>query len=179
MTAYRSLAMAAALMWTAMPLPAAAQAAGQSQSTAEFDQFLAQVAQARHDFVNGNPATSAQLNATVLPFALLGGAGGIVTDPAAVAQQQGQVSNLYRDGTVAIDYTTKVVSGDMAYTVGTERRVIKIGERTEESNLRVTQVYRKENGSWKIVVRHADALLAYQAPTAASFRQPAPPQTTP
>ena len=171
MTALRVVVAATALTLPATHSPIAAQSGRQVASTAEFDRFLTQVEQARQDFVSGDPASSAEINASALPFALLGGAGGIVTDAEAVNRQQVQVSNLYRDGRVTFDYVVKVVSGDMAYTVGTERRVISIGGRMEDTNLRVTQVYRKENGKWKIVVRHADPLTAYQVPTVESFRQ--------
>ena len=47
-------------------------------------------------------------------------------------------------------------SADLAYTVGYERNVaITNGER-RESVLRATHVYRREDGQWRIVHRHAD-----------------------
>ncbi len=47
-------------------------------------------------------------------------------------------------------------SADLAYTVGYERNVaIAHGERREYV-LRATHVYRREDGQWRIVHRHAD-----------------------
>jgi ketosteroid isomerase-like protein len=47
-------------------------------------------------------------------------------------------------------------SADLAYTVGYERNVaIANGERREYV-LRATHVYRREDGQWRIVHRHAD-----------------------
>jgi ketosteroid isomerase-like protein len=47
-------------------------------------------------------------------------------------------------------------SADLAYTVGYERNVtIASGERREYV-LRATHVYRREDGQWRIVHRHAD-----------------------
>ena len=49
------------------------------------------------------------------------------------------------------------VSGDMAYTLGFERFNGSIaGRPVEPVTVRVTHIYRRENGEWKIVHRHAD-----------------------
>jgi ketosteroid isomerase-like protein len=49
------------------------------------------------------------------------------------------------------------VSGDLAYTVGIERHAVSIeGGPVKQHTLRVTHVYRRENGEWKVVHRHGD-----------------------
>jgi ketosteroid isomerase-like protein len=49
------------------------------------------------------------------------------------------------------------VSGDMAYTVGFERfKASMNGGPPEDVSLRVTHIYRREDGEWKIVHRHGD-----------------------
>jgi ketosteroid isomerase-like protein len=49
------------------------------------------------------------------------------------------------------------VSGDMAYTLGFERFNGSIaGRPVEPVTVRVTHIYRREDGEWKIVHRHAD-----------------------
>lgn len=48
------------------------------------------------------------------------------------------------------------VSGDLGYTVTLDRIDISINGRPRPHVLRVTQVYRREDGEWKIVHRHAD-----------------------
>jgi ketosteroid isomerase-like protein len=51
------------------------------------------------------------------------------------------------------------VSGDLAYTVGYEHILASMdGGPVSPSRLRVTHVYRRENGEWKIAHRHGDAL---------------------
>ena len=52
---------------------------------------------------------------------------------------------------VAVD-----VVGDMAYTVGYERTQASINGEPRPYVLRVTQVYRREDGDWKVAHRHAD-----------------------
>ena len=49
------------------------------------------------------------------------------------------------------------VSGDLAYTVGLEHSEFSMdGGPVQRGTLRVTHVYRREDGEWRIVHRHAD-----------------------
>ena len=58
------------------------------------------------------------------------------------------------------DYEFEVIaagaSGDLAYTVGYERNKVRVEGVPRVYTLRVTHVYRRENGRWRIVHRHAD-----------------------
>ena len=57
------------------------------------------------------------------------------------------------------------VSGDMAYTVGFERfKASRDGGPPEDVTVRVTHVYRREDGEWKIVHRHGDLAPVDQSP---------------
>ena len=52
------------------------------------------------------------------------------------------------------------ISGDLAYTVAIERYVASLrGEPPAQQELRVTHVYRREQGQWFAVHRHADRTL--------------------
>jgi ketosteroid isomerase-like protein len=60
------------------------------------------------------------------------------------------------------------ISGDLAYTVGFEHSTVsRDGGPMQSHRLRVTHVYRRENGEWKIAHRHGDALQAERAPSTA------------
>ena len=50
------------------------------------------------------------------------------------------------------------VIGDMAYTVGYEHKRASVNGEPRKYSLRVTQVYRREDGEWKVAHRHADTL---------------------
>lgn len=54
-------------------------------------------------------------------------------------------------GLVAAD-----VSGNLAYTVHREITSTTVNGEPRDYELRVTQVYRREDGVWKVVHRHAD-----------------------
>jgi ketosteroid isomerase-like protein len=67
------------------------------------------------------------------------------------------------------DYRFELVaagaSGDLAYTVGYEHSTVSAdGGPAEPKTLRVTHVYRRENGEWKIVHRHGDFPPVDQSP---------------
>ncbi len=47
-------------------------------------------------------------------------------------------------------------SGDLAYTVGYEHNNVNVEGEPRRYTLRVTHVYRREDGEWRIVHRHAD-----------------------
>jgi ketosteroid isomerase-like protein len=50
------------------------------------------------------------------------------------------------------------VVGDMAYTAALERTAVSVDGNPRTYTLRVTQVYRREDGDWKVVHRHGDTL---------------------
>jgi ketosteroid isomerase-like protein len=51
------------------------------------------------------------------------------------------------------------VSGDLAYTVELEHTSVSVdGVPVEPYTLRVTQVYRREDGEWKVIHRHGDQI---------------------
>ena len=67
-------------------------------------------------------------------------------------------------------------SGDLAYTVGFERADLSVdGGPPQSTKVRVTHVYRREGGEWKIVHRHGD-YVPLDA-TAAAGESPAAPET--
>jgi ketosteroid isomerase-like protein len=72
------------------------------------------------------------------------------------------------DARVQFQYLSSGVSGDLAYTVAIERSTVRIVGQKEPAamSLRVTHVFRKEQGEWKLLHRHADPLMSKTAPAA-------------
>jgi ketosteroid isomerase-like protein len=50
------------------------------------------------------------------------------------------------------------VVGDMAYTVGYEHTQASVDGEPRTYSLRATQVYRREDGEWRVAHRHADTV---------------------
>ena len=68
-----------------------------------------------------------------------------------------QVASWFTD---TVEYEFEVIaagaSGDLAYTVGYERNRVTVEGDPRTYTLRVTHVYRREGGEWRIVHRHGD-----------------------
>jgi ketosteroid isomerase-like protein len=71
---------------------------------------------------------------------------------------------------VTLEPLTMGMSGDLAYTVYIEKSQVRVAGRDGAelaeriSNLRpmalrVTHIFRREEGAWKIIHRHADAIM--------------------
>jgi ketosteroid isomerase-like protein len=105
---------------------------------------------------NGDPGPRLAIWSTREPVSVLGAA------RSAVGQEA--VRDLFRSlGDVFSNCTSYVyelvaadVVGDVAYTVGYERTQASINGEPRQYVLRSTQVYRREDGEWKVVHRHAD-----------------------
>jgi ketosteroid isomerase-like protein len=71
----------------------------------------------------------------------------------------------YKDGEiVGFENVAKYVTPELAYIVEVERYKAKVGggEELAPISLRVTSIFRREDGDWKIVHRHADPITMAQ-----------------
>jgi ketosteroid isomerase-like protein len=67
------------------------------------------------------------------------------------------VGGRFSDGAMVPEYDVVHASGDLAYTVGFERGTVAIdGGQPRPMTIRVTHVYRRVDGAWRLVHRHAD-----------------------
>jgi ketosteroid isomerase-like protein len=62
-----------------------------------------------------------------------------------------------------VDIVAAGASDDFAYTVTYEHTTASVQGAPRTYTLRVTQIYRREDGEWKVVHRHGDELAADQA----------------
>ena len=72
----------------------------------------------------------------------------------------GQVAKLASEGKVKLANQIIHVAGDMAYELGVERGQLKLAGQKVSISDRVTNVYRREAGTWKIVHHHTDIAQA-------------------
>jgi ketosteroid isomerase-like protein len=67
------------------------------------------------------------------------------------------VGSRFGGGELRCEDTIVGVSGDLAYTVGYERGAMVVnGSDPKHMTIRVTQIYRRESGEWRLVHRHGD-----------------------
>lgn len=106
---------------------------------------------------SGDPGPRLAIWSTREPVSVLGAA------RSAVGQQE--VRDLFHSlGDTFSDCTSYVyeilaadVIGDMGFTAGYERTQASINGEPRRYVLRATQIYRREEGDWKVAHRHADA----------------------
>lgn len=67
-----------------------------------------------------------------------------------------QVASMSSDGAIALQDQTIHVVGDMAYELGVESGSFKLGGHAAKIDQRVTNVYRRQDGAWRLVHHHAD-----------------------
>jgi ketosteroid isomerase-like protein len=134
----------------------------------DFAQFLVRQAEAEKAIVDGDAAPRLALWTRNDPVSLLGAWGPNNVGWDAVSRTFRWVAARLGTGTFR-DYRYDIeiaeALGDMAYTVGFER-FNSIGDdgAVEPITVRVTHVYRREDGEWKIVHRHGDYAPADQSP---------------
>jgi len=79
-------------------------------------------------------------------------------------------------GGVEYEVLSAGASGELGYVVGIERSTTVIGEREATYALRVTTLFRREDGAWKVIHRHADpfepAAAEALGPAAGSIADP-------
>jgi ketosteroid isomerase-like protein len=64
---------------------------------------------------------------------------------------------LLSDAQVSLgDLVVVPLSDDVAYTIGTEQGQAMLGNETVSIDWRVTNIYRREEGEWKMVHHHTD-----------------------
>jgi ketosteroid isomerase-like protein len=127
----------------------------------ELDDFLtltlARQLEAEQALINGDPAPRLAMWSTQDPVTVFGAEKSVIGSEEA-RQVFRWLATRFSNCT---DYRFELVgagaSGDLAYTLGYERFSFSMdGGPVEPITLRVTHVYRREGGEWKIVHRHAD-----------------------
>ena len=68
-----------------------------------------------------------------------------------------QVAQGFSEGEVSLeDLVVVPLSDDVAYTLGTEQGQATLGEESVSIDWRATNIYRREEGEWKMVLHHTD-----------------------
>jgi ketosteroid isomerase-like protein len=67
-----------------------------------------------------------------------------------------QVAQVATEGRIRLEDQIIRVTGDLAYELGVERGALKLVGQPANIDIRVTNIYRREEGTWKIVHHHAD-----------------------
>jgi ketosteroid isomerase-like protein len=106
---------------------------------------------------NGQPATYTECWHRSAHVTLFGAWGPIERGHDRLVSTFNWVGSRFGGGALIAEDVEMFASGDLAYTVGFERGTVSIdGGPTHLMTIRVTHLYRRIDGVWALVHRHAD-----------------------
>lgn len=126
----------------------------------DFERFLKERHRAGEAYVSGDFAPLGALVAKGLPATFFGPDGGRVQGAAPVSERYERDAGSFRAGsTSTFEVLQHGASGDVGFQVALQRASAHLAGRAEPVPmvLRVTEIFRREGGQWKLVHRHADA----------------------
>ncbi len=129
----------------------------------DVDELIEQFHLASDEFLKGNPEHTKKLFSHREDVTLANPFGPPAHGWERVAEVMDHAASQVRDGEfVGSETIAKHVTAELAYVVRIERAKAKVGGRGDITPfaLRVTMIFRAEDGEWKIVHRHADPITA-------------------
>ena len=132
-------------------------------SVDDLEEVLEQFKLAGNEFMKGNPKPVQDLFSHREDVTLANPFGRPVRGWENASKTQKRSASYYRDGEI-YDFETvaKYVTPELACILWIERTNAKVGGRDEVTpcDLRVTMTLRPEDGTWKVVHRHADPITS-------------------
>ena len=126
----------------------------------DFQQFLQQERLANDHFLAGDAGPAKLQWSQAGDVTMCGGFGAFEQGWEQVGARLDWAATAFREGSSTIEMLAMGVSGDLAYAVWIDRGQVRMAGRDEESPmvLRITQIYRREEGWWKVIHRHGSPL---------------------
>ncbi len=132
----------------------------------DFDQFMTQREEASNAFVNGEFEPLRKISTEMSPATIFGPKGDCIQGADKVNSANASGAKLFRPGSKNnFDIMHHAADENIAYWAGIQRMVVQMHgqERGIPMNLRVTEIFRREQGHWKLIHRHADKLTSEDA----------------
>lgn len=124
-----------------------------------FSVFMTRRETAAEAYSRGRSDQVEQLTSESEPSTFFGPDGKVVTGRASIiASYRAGASRFGPDGESRLEKLQSAEGGDIAYWCGIQRAIVDIDGKAVAMNLRVTELFRREDGEWKLVHRHADFL---------------------
>jgi ketosteroid isomerase-like protein len=132
-----------------------------------WDAAMAQLLAAQRDFMNGDAGGLQRLYSHRDDVTVMGGFGGFERGWAEVGPRLAWAASHFHGGDYHQEDISATVGADQSCLVSVERwarRQSADGRPIPVMALRVTQTFRRENGAWRLVHRHADELVEKHEP---------------
>lgn len=134
--------------------------------TTDFDDAVEQYHLAVRAFVTGNPVPNQQTFSHQEDVTLMNPLNPVAHGWEQVSAELERASAQVSDGEItAVERVAQYVTPELAYIVEIERTTARLGGRDDVASfaLRATTIFRLENGTWKVVHRHADDITTPRA----------------
>jgi len=126
----------------------------------DFEAFLKEREAAANAYVNGDAKPLGALSTTTDPATFYSPQGDVVQGaPTVTARYDKDVSSFRKPGETHFEVLQSGSEGALAFWTGYQHAEVHLGDKPDPipMKLRVTEVFRFEAGSWRLVHRHADA----------------------
>ena len=128
----------------------------------DFSQFMKQREEAAGSYINGDAGPLGELAAKESPATFFSPGGGYVQTAEQVLDRYNGDARYFKAGSGEgrFEILHMGSSGDLGYWVGFQQATTKLEGNPDPVpfNLRITEIFRRENGEWKLIHRHADPL---------------------
>ena len=133
----------------------------------EFTVFLAQRRQVAQAYVTGDAGPLGEIAAQANPVTFFPPSGGREQGAGHVTAVNARgAKSMAAGGEATLEILHSQASGDLAYWTGLQHATVQFAGKDQpvEMHLRVTEIFRREDGDWKMIHRHADFLTEPQPP---------------
>lgn len=131
----------------------------------DFDEMVDQYHGAMDEFARGSPKPLIALYSQRDDVTLAAGMGGVTRGAENVIKATESAATQFREGRTSFDTITKYAGENFGYLLEVERYEAKLfgSEEMGVSIIRVTTIFRREDGVWRVALRHGDPTAAMRA----------------
>jgi NAD(P)H-dependent FMN reductase/ketosteroid isomerase-like protein len=132
---------------------------GGDAAAADFDVFMKERERIASAYSSGNPEPLDAIVVREGTATFFPPRGGIVKGSAAVAKRYHQDAKMFsRRSKNELEIIDARASGEVGFWIGLQRFEGAIGGKNANLTLRITEIFRRVDGEWKLVHRHADGV---------------------
>lgn len=127
----------------------------------QFEQFMKLREEVAQAYVNGDAEPLAGISTHINPATFFGPAGDYEQGARKVLATNEHAAEQFQKGSNSrFEIFHMAMSGELAYWVGIQHAEVRMKDKAAavSMSLRISEIFRLENGAWKLMHRHADAL---------------------
>lgn len=124
-----------------------------------FDDFLETRKKAAFSYVNGDDGPLSEIVASASPASFFSPMGDVTEGADKVTARYAKDAHSFENGSTSdLEILHSGSDGDLGYWVGYQKAKVRMKGRPEpvSMKIRITELFRREHGDWKMIHRHAD-----------------------